>query len=991
MPTLLEMLHRFPQTKGMQTMERIIEARTRKRYVPPTPAPESPVKKVTPTVAVAPTSALLTKTPEEMAKEGYVLTKEGYVKISEAKPVIPPPTPPPKYIPRRDVQETATVEQIIGTAPGYGRPREFPTADVEAMELEKEHYIGRDVTTGEPIYIPASPYQVSHGYTPADINPETISKYRQIESDIQKNLDIAQQNIGIAQQNIDYSKQAIDLLPQANKLILDIKTYAPGSIITYTETDETGRIITKTATREELLSKARDWQSTLEKIASEHGTYVEDLTKAHKDVRTSSESKNIISGYKKYGYDVLIGDEGYSFKPPKASEVYVWKHGEEISGVALASSAFLKSPLAIGTLASAIQYGITKEEKVKSAEFESLSEYALGLDVAIRKGEYVGKVLTSPAMVEGVYIPVLTLGAGMAISEGISVVAPRITEGAGMLMERLPTGASALIETVSAPVKFVGAQVTRIGATPFGKLSAEWGLYGVMTGGEIIETALKRPEILGATIAESAFAWGLGWEAIGAGIGEIQVPKGRWVEQDIRDIIGVPKTAVTHEAVGTDVLLITPVGGKGEAEFIGIGRQFVREQGRLMKPVAVDVKAVGVVRPIEAYPGAEISEATGILKTTVKWRKGLKIYEETKFRPFEVSGVEYATVGERRLQYGITTVEGVGVEEPTVGETFAEVARIGEKKGVVFDIVKGKGEFSNIIEDIIGKQKTIGFVITLPEKAEGGLAKVISAEGLKTTQKLEMKGLGAISQEIQKTAMKEAEEPLKGLTADIDKSLGAGLKTEAIVISREFQEPVSYFEQFTKPISRPKLKTIPILDVGIEEEERELISPVEIVSPIVKPTEREGEELGMGTELGTETNIGQAIKQELGSISESKLEQELALAYDTLTIGKTAFVTPKIPGIQIPRIPRKPKKEEEPEYFKKQKKGRELYRKTTRPGRRRGLLPDIYSATTSQALYGKATPQRLTSKLWKEAEKTLFMKVPTAELIKKGVKRRRLI
>lgn len=48
----------------------------------------------------------------------------------------------------------------------------------------------------------------------------------------------------------------------------------------------------------------------------------------------------------------------------------------------------------------------------------------------------------------------------------------------------------------------------------------------------------------------------------------------------------------------------------------------------------------------------------------------------------------------------------------------------------------------------------------------------------------------------------------------------------------------------------------------------------------------------------------------------------------------------------------------------------------------KSLLADLYSVTKSQALFGKATHPRPTENIWKKGEKSLFMKVPTLELMK---------
>jgi hypothetical protein len=98
------------------------------------------------------------------------------------------------------------------------------------------------------------------------------------------------------------------------------------------------------------------------------------------------------------------------------------------------------------------------------------------------------------------------------------------------------------------------------------------------------------------------------------------------------------------------------------------------------------------------------------------------------------------------------------------------------------------------------------------------------------------------------------------------------------------------------------------------------------------------------------------------------------------------FPNPIKPTIFIPRprFPRRPKQEDdEDKYFKPVKRQKELIKSTSRR-RAKGLMADLLSVTQSQARYGKSTQPKLTTKLWKESEKSLFKRVPTQELMKGG-------
>jgi len=60
-------------------------------------------------------------------------------------------------------------------------------------------------------------------------------------------------------------------------------------------------------------------------------------------------------------------------------------------------------------------------------------------------------------------------------------------------------------------------------------------------------------------------------------------------------------------------------------------------------------------------------------------------------------------------------------------------------------------------------------------------------------------------------------------------------------------------------------------------------------------------------------------------------------------------------------------------------------KKKQRKNLKKVLYSDLLSVTVSQARYGQATHPRLTHQIWKEAEKTGYLDVPTVEL-RKGKK-----
>jgi hypothetical protein len=169
------------------------------------------------------------------------------------------------------------------------------------------------------------------------------------------------------------------------------------------------------------------------------------------------------------------------------------------------------------------------------------------------------------------------------------------------------------------------------------------------------------------------------------------------------------------------------------------------------------------------------------------------------------------------------------------------------------------------------------------------------------------------------------------------------------------------------------------------------------------------------TDLSTDltTNLDTDTRTDLSTDFDTKLDTELSTEQTTeqlttqITIPRLTLITPTIltPDITTPEVPierpRPPEDkikkpwipwiplggdEEEPKekkYFKPVKRQKELIKSTSRR-RAKGLMADLLSVTQSQARYGKSTQPKLTTKLWKESEKSLFKRVPTQELMKGG-------
>lgn len=377
-----------------------------------------------------------------------------------------------------------------------------------------------------------------------------------------------------------------------------------------------------------------------------------------KSIDELTQSKAYLERYKESGYLLEKTDGEYSFSLPKASEVYTSIHGKELSGVALTSASFIKSPLAIGTFASGLQYAITGDEKVRQAEFEKLSEYALGLDESIMKGEYIQKVATSPAVFEGIVTPGLFLISGGVLSAGASRLAPAlsgIVEKVGGTGAKIISGAKAIGTELS---PYVG----RVTGSPIGKGLMKYGMYGAFEGQAIAETAVTRPEELGSVLGESLFGWEVSWSAMGSGLKDSKYLKDKWVEKDIQKTRGFPELKQAKDAEGYGITQIQPMK-QGETYF--------KSDVLITQKGAPDITAQAYGVGTSDIPGVTVTKG----KAIYKWeqRQGLTKIEKIRIREIPGETVEVAKYGD------VTITSEVGqVTRPEVDTRIASLIKRGD-------------------------------------------------------------------------------------------------------------------------------------------------------------------------------------------------------------------------------------------------------------------------------------------------------------------------
>jgi hypothetical protein len=617
------------------------------------------------------------------------------------------------------------------------------------MTLEKGHYVGKS-ETGEPLYVKESPAQVLHEYNPAkqDIGQQQL--YSQLESDVTGSLTIVAGNINVATEAQKNIPLAQDYIKQINTSITDInKAGANDSIfliengveVKYTKTEALDKLNAALKTNQDYL----DWAKTTSEKIPEYKTAQQSL----------SNQQFMVSKYKELGYKVSDTAEGYAFELPSSTEVYQWKHGE-MTGAALSSAAFLESPLAVKTIGSAIQSAITGDKKVGEARIEELSTYALGLDVALKEGDYAMHVLASPAMVEGVYLPLTMLGATSLISEGISVAAPRITAGLETIGSKFTPEGQAILTSVkqtatkvSEPFISAGKVAAKVTGTKLGSQTLNWSIYGALEGGHIVEVAATHPEELGSTIAESAFSWGLTTAAMGEGFKGLseKMPKGKFIEQDIAQTkleaeLGFKPdvAAIPQKVESTSIYFQYPGAEKGTVEFTGVGEAVAKAPKQ--KPVEFEITVSGtgkelpdVVKINKVPRSLTVTDAKASITWTEKGKFGEKI-EHTRFEtitgysePAAKAGDESIIASAAKSEHGLDVV---AIEEPVI---IKKIGTFDTGKATVTGYgMKGETGTIDVMKSTVSDIKERGVIFVVGAKEEE-----------KTIEKIGEKGVGDIS------------------------------------------------------------------------------------------------------------------------------------------------------------------------------------------------------------------------------------------------------
>lgn len=563
-----------------------------------------------PTTVISPVSPNLPPIPEEiLTSSGLIDTSKipsadsfdaSQIDLSKVSPIIPTDTS------TNIITDRVALPTNISTKPTY-----IQTTPLKPTVKKEE--------------IPVSPYLTKFGYSPGSIGrTEYDFDYGTILSDIESKRAKLSSYQKIIPSNLFTGLKNITKL---GGYYATVQASKPESMWT---------IEGKDYSREEALSLLKGKASTNWDVVKKSN--IGDAIGYSQTGKALGELEKTVKEYQRKGYNVDITPSGeYEFNLPKASDVHSWwvrkdlKTNElglvyspllggtymsptDIEATLLTSASFMESPLALGTLASGIASVITGDEGYTERRHERLAEYSLGMQEVLKNkdyGAYFGKVVSSPAMVEGVYLPFLTMGAGYAV-EGISAGAR--------------TGGSILGKSIidRSLIKFG----SKIGSK--GVLGVKGGMTGlgiVMIGGGALGAveSFGRGDITWYDVPSMATEIGF---SVGMAGGGFKYGKSIWGG---KYKIGI-SPPVTGDTKAFQIRTITESGGEQKIDLWGGGRQMIGKQPAQMKFAGYG----------ETYGDSALGKIKGLFRTSKTGRLG----SESWLRKFNV---DYSSALEKNL------------------------------------------------------------------------------------------------------------------------------------------------------------------------------------------------------------------------------------------------------------------------------------------------------------------------------------------------------
>lgn len=714
------------------------------------------------------------------------------------KPIEPePPTPEPPVTQggirpggQYGLSENKPIEELIG-------PQLTPLEQVISRtnpEMAMNIYNKRTEGGTTSVSVAPTDYKKTWGYTPSDAGYST--EISNVSSELTQQRQTEFEQI----QWLSNYKQYISTI---NSNISTIQNAPDGT--TFSIGDKTG------LSREQAIAY---YNTELNTINTTARTIRTNLPLLETNIKDLSKTKGTLEAYQGAGYVFNKSDDGYYFTRPKASEVVKYVYGGDRPDIYIASE--LRT-LGMGVLFSGAQQLLTGQQSLE-ANKEATADNILG--TTRMPGESIeafsGRFWTSTDVILDVYVPLATLGISKGITMAGRVIAPKaIALGGRIAGEVGPTGSKILSGT-----KYVASGAGKILSSPAGLYTMKYGIYGAMEAPAFIETAVTQPELIGSQLGKSLTRYEVSWGMMDVGFAGGIKSKQNFIESDIRQTMNIPESVQQQQSIGIINVAQRPLE-EGEISFMAGGKVVVKTD--MKAPVEINVKAYGISRETELIQGVQTTESQGRAIYSWSETKGLTKYDYLRVRPIESNAFEVGQLGDKRL---IASVDaGMGNVEPTIGEGITSVSKLTETEGMTAELYASRGTYSNIIEDVIGKQRTTGVILTktskeeLTEFAEKGYGLVEKpGAGFKGTPwKFENKGSSLINT-LDKPST-GAEDLIGAETKAVTKetpaiNIGSKLTSEASKIVEESETGAIY----ANPLFGPKitLRELEGMEMGIQ-------------------------------------------------------------------------------------------------------------------------------------------------------------------------------
>jgi len=895
---------------------------------------------------------------------------------------------------------TATPETLIfrdtgsgiEVKPSYQQKVKQYNENTENLRAEmnriKKYFIGyenNDPT--KPIYVTKTRSKADFGYSPSDTD------YLQASIDIQNQAKPINQNINTIDNTIKDVKGYSVYLQDQLKNIED----APQDAMFEVDFDSDGVV-------DDVFTKNR-FNDYLNKELKKNKEFVNDLrVERKKQVGYLSDVKNtekILQGYKQLGYELDISDSGYSFFEPKDTDVMEWKYGKTGSDILITTSAFLDSPLGVRSAAD-ILIGNDPSERLAGRSLdmsETLETKGVGVDYLM------GDIGVSPAFVEGVVIPVATMGLGYGVGSIVgksSGTIAKINAGASKFFN--PAGKQVFTKTLSG-VKTISKPFTTA------------AIYGVSEGPRLYSTYKNNPKDIGGVFAESVFTFGLQVGAFKQGMKSgikssksvvKNIPQDQLIQSKNVEIVQKPSKFFKNRTNFTGSMDATISNSKEPVKVTFEGVSIKTKTGTVSRGsmlVKQDVKEIGtihsrstpynfltegeIVKFIRSPKGIKLFEvnSTGLSATrdyknmTLSKAKSLVLSKGDKVK---VKGfLDFGRFESGLVDYNTKVISIQPAEKSSFLTAGKFVAKSGIKgnivfKGNIYNIESGdaiKQYISKARRGLFSSESAISSIGRQPVEKNVFSVNFLQDVGANISDFTTVNSIPIVNSS--SISSKTVVLPL--LKSNISSNI---VKPKKYTVYANKQNIKTYQRKLNanifkynliNDIKQDSLLTNLNVNSVVNETKKDRRSITKNIFDI-SPIQQQKQELALSQDVRSKYSL----KQSQASIQK----------YDLLTaevgVGDFGFdfniidpipVTPlpfgRVGGTYTAILDRpKPKRVS---FFGKKTKIQKLDK---------GLLPSPLNVLRSQILYGKATKPKLTKEIWSKGEKSLFMDVPTKEQLK---------